>query len=577
MSRGYHRLILFIGQDMANENNKEKEAIYAMLNGRLPIYTQIERFDPSDTESIIAEVNEALSIHAENVLSMDYLYWYRRGRTPIQNRVKTIRPEINNKINVNYATEIVDFKNGYFLTQPAFYIARNAEDGISDDVKELNEYLYRSGKQSVDNKTIDWFHTVGKADIFVKANDDKEKPFVAYSLDPRSALVARSLAPDNRPVYGLYVVAQGGKQIVSLWDDTNVYTLEGVRTGEFATPTPQYLTTVSAVTKIEPNPLKQVPIIEYHYNSVGMGAFEAAIPLLDAVSYLQSDRLDAVDQAVQSLLVFYNCELDDDEGNEVTPRMVRDAGALFLKSVGENKADLKEIVTNLDQSQTQIFIDNLREQILSICSMPFAREGGYHNAATGNAALVMNGWYQADTSARNTQDLFVESNAIFDEIILKILRDKNILDLKTTDISLEFAKNETVNIQAKAQAFQTLLASGLNPELAAQKSGVSNDPVADIEMSEPWLKMIWGDPFAPKDEMAEAMPEPAAPFAPENQSPTPEGQESRGYAEAKNAAAPLDAEKDNVKGTVTTYTQMRRGKKVQIRGYVRKVKGRQLE
>lgn len=550
---------------MADDNKKSREAIYAMLCGRLPIYTTIERFDPNKPEEIIAEVNSALSINSQNIMAEDYLFWYRRGLTPVLGRTKDIRPEINNKVNVNYATEIVGFKNGYFLTQPNTYIARGESKSLSNKVKKLNEYVYRSGKQNVDNKTVDWFHTVGKGDIFVKANDDKDKPFITYSLDPRSALVARSLSPSNAPVYGLYVVTQGDKQVVSLWDDTNVYTLSGVATGKYATPMPQYATVVNAVIDVQPNPLGQVPIIEYYYDSMAMGAFEAAIPLLDAVSFLQSDRLDAVDQAVQSLLVFYNCELDDDNGNTVTPRMVREAGALFLKSVGENKADLKEIVTNLDQSQTQIFIDNLREQILAICSMPFARQNGYHNAATGTAALIMNGYYQADASARNTQDLFRESNTQFDEIVLKILRDKNLLDLKTTDIELQFAENETVNIQAKAQAFQTLLASGMHPELAAAKSGISNDPVADITMSEPWLKMIWGDPFAPKDEIGQTAPEPAAPFAPT----ATDGEPQQPRGEVTTPA------KDNIKGTVTTYTQTRNGRKVQISGYVRKARGGQ--
>jgi hypothetical protein len=30
--------------------------------------------------------------------------------------------------------------------------------------------------------------------------------------------------------------------------------------------------------------------------------------------------------------------------------------------------------------------------------------------------------------------------------------------------------------------------------LAAKKSGVSNDPVSDMKMSEKYLRMIWGDP-----------------------------------------------------------------------------------
>ena len=38
------------------------------------------------------------------------------------------------------------------------------------------------------------------------------------------------------------------------------------------------------------------------------------------------------------------------------------------------------------------------------------------------------------------------------------------------------------------------MAAGMHPELAAEKSGISNDPVKDMKMSEKWLEMIWGNP-----------------------------------------------------------------------------------
>ena len=72
----------------------------------------------------------------------------------------------------------------------------------------------------------------------------------------------------------------------------------------------------------------------------------------------QSRRSDSVESFVNSLLVFYNCQLGkDDNGNDITPQMIRAAGAIFLKSIGQDKADLKEINSVLDQSQTQIFIE----------------------------------------------------------------------------------------------------------------------------------------------------------------------------------------------------------------------------
>ena len=94
----------------------------------------------------------------------------------------------------------------------------------------------------------------------------------------------------------------------------------------------------------------------------------------------------------------------------------------------------------------------------------------------------------------NTEDLYHESNRQFDEIIVDILKRKRLLDLDANDFDAQIVRNETANVQAKAQAYQTLMSAGLHPELAMAKSGISNDPVKDTQMSEKYIKMIWGDP-----------------------------------------------------------------------------------
>ena len=532
------------------------------LTGRRTIWTSFDGFDPKRQGEMIEELNSALSIHTLNLIAMDYLYWYRRGVTPIYAKTKVTRDEINNKINVNVAEEICNFKNGYFLTQPAFYVSRKEGEEVTNKIDMLNEYLYRSGKQSADNEMIDWFHTVGKADLFVQANDDEEVPFKAYALDPRSTFVARSLKASSEPVYAVHTVTMGKDKIVlDVWDKNYVYTVMGTYKGTLATPYPDYVCNAVNVVDIKPNPLKKIPIIEYYYNTMQMGAFEAVISLLDAISYLQSDRLDGVDQFINSLLVFYNCELGQDEdGNDITPQFIRAMGAVFLKTVGDNKADLKEIVSQLDQSQTQIFIDNLYQQVLAICGMPItALDRGYSNASTMGAELARDGWFQADSSARNCEDLFMKSNRYFDEIITSILREKNLLDVKPTDFILQFVRNETVNIQSKAQALQTLLSAGMHPELAFKKSGVSNDPVADMKMSEKYLKLIWGDPDNP---MGESIGEEAELYENEN----PSGEQARADERLSRGLQTAKSNNDGIEGT-RGYTRMQNGRKVQARGY----------
>ena len=470
-------------------DNGQMKVISNNLFGRLDIYATSDDITP---ENVIEELNTALPFHVQNLLQEDFLYWYRRNVQPILNRTKEVRPEIMNIVQENHADEIVAFKNGYFLTQPAFYISRT--EGTQDKVDRLNEFLYRSYKQEVDNELANWFHTVGKAVCFIEPDrgNDPDVPVHAYCLDPRSAFVVYSLKPGNEPVMGVNMVVSDGKARFDVFTRDTVYHMSGTATGRMMTSqvNHDFLATAVSIDNMEPNPLGLIPIIEYRYNSVNMGAFESVLPLLDAINNVQSNRIDGVEQFIQSLAVAVNCDFDDG----VTANDIRKAGMIRFKSVNENKAEFKILSEQLDQTQTQVLVDNLYEQVLRICGMPSTTKGGRSTSDTGQAVLYRDGWATADAVARGTEDLFKKSNRQFDRIFVEILRRRGLLDVSLSDFELNFVRNETANVQSKAQAFQTLLAAGMNPELAAGKSGISNDPVADMKMSEKWLRMIWGDP-----------------------------------------------------------------------------------
>ena len=454
--------------------------------GRLDIYASFDEITP---DNIINELNSAIVYHIKNMIQEEFLYWYTRGVQPILNRHKEVREDILNIVQVNTAAEICDFKNGYLIQKPCAYVARRK--GVQTKVKKLNEFLYRSGKQEADNKTADWFHRVGKGVTYVEPNDDADMPFRAFALDPRSAFVVYSLKPGNEPVMGVnYVVADGVAKF-DVFTKDRVYHLSGVQTGKVITTemNHDYMASAAVIDSIEPNVLGYIPIIEYRYNSVNTACFELAIPLIDELSNLVSNAADGVEQFIQSLAIAVNCEFP--ENTTITD--IRKAGMIALRSIGENKADFKVLSEQLDQTQTKVLMDSLKEEIFHICAMP-NRSDGRNYDTTGAAQLASLGWYQADCSARNTEDLFKESNRQFDRIIVDILRRKKLLDIDINDFELNFPHGETANVQSKAQAFQTLMAAGMHPELAAEKSGISSDPVKDMKMSEEYIKMVWGDP-----------------------------------------------------------------------------------
>ena len=447
------------------------------LHGRTKIYT-----DEITDENIIDEVTKALTKHAKNVREEDYLFWYRRGRQPILYREKLVRPEINTKIVENHAQEIVTFKDGYFLSQPAYYKSRRDNARINKQVDALNELLYLSGKHEADNKVVDNFHTMGLGVIYI--DTDKDHPLKAYSLDPRRAFCGYSRMPGEEPTMGVNTVWTGEERLIDVFTKTRIYHLSS-NSNTFSTP----LTLISA----ERNPFGEIPIIEYQYENNRMGAFEPVIDLLDALNEMQSDAANGVKQFIQSLMIFYNCELgEDDKGDKITPAYIREAGAVFLKSIGQDRADLKILSEQLDQTQTQVLKDNLYQQILHIVGMP--QSGTNSNGTSDNVGAVIwrSGWYQADTYARNTEDLFKESNRRFDKVMLSILKTKRLTKLELADFELQFTRNETDTLFTRTQAALNMRELGFSPEIAFARSGVSNDPVADVMNSKKYIDLKWG-------------------------------------------------------------------------------------
>lgn len=472
---------------MAETESTEKKTEKATLFGRRDIFTAEEEINE---QNVIGEVNSALTYHLMNVQEEDYLYWYRRGFQPVLDRTKTYNDFVCNKVVVNIADEICTFKGGYLLQEPAAYVSRKS--GKQSKVNKLNEYLHRSGKQTADNKLAEWFHMVGKAVLYVEPNNDPEIPLSAYALDPRSAFVVYSLRAGNKPVFAVNIVLSGNVSLIDVYTKDKVFRLKGGATQRVMSDFKNYAVTASSVEEVVKNELGHIPIIEYRYNSVNMGAFESVLPLLDAISDIQSNRCDGIAQFIQSIIVAVNCQFE--EGT--TASKIKEAGMIALSSIGENKADFRILSEELNQDQTQTLVDNLYDQVLRICSMPSTTKGGRSTSDTGSAVIFRDGWEQAASAARNTEDLFRESNRYFDEIFVDVLKRNGILDIKPIDFELNFVRNEVANVQSKAQAAQTMLAMGMHPELAFKKSGLSNDPVSDVKMSEKYLKLIWGDPDA---------------------------------------------------------------------------------
>ena len=434
------------------------------LTGRKVIYTDEQTIT---RDNVVNVLKEAKSIHDGNSACINYLYEYNNGNQPILERVKEVRPEINNRIVVNRANEITSFKVGYLLGEPLQYVSRDSKKGnITEQITRLNEFMYEEDKAAKDKELADWFTICGTAYRMCLPNKaiNAFSPFSLYTLDPRQCFIVYYNGLGNKPVMGVkYVERSDKKTVYSVYTDTTYFEIVDDK-----------------IEKEENHILGAIPIIEYPANNARLGAFEVVISLLDAYNVTVSDRINGLEQFIQSLIKFVNIDIDETEFEKL-----KELGGIKFKSTSENPADVDYITPELNQSNTQQILDDMYQTILTICGMP-NRNGGSSTSDTGSAVIMRDGWEVAEAKAKDTELMFRRSEKQMLRIALNIANNisKN-MSLQVSDIDLRFTRRNYENISNKAMVLTSMLAnSKIHPKLAFQHCGMFPDAELAYKISE---------------------------------------------------------------------------------------------
>ena len=423
-----------------------KETLY----GRRVIYTDCTEITRAN---LLTVLEKALATHGKNRGEIQYLYDYYKGKQPIRNRVKEIRPEINNKIVVNRANEIVSFKVSYLMGEPVQYVSRSKDD-ISEKLNRLNEYVFAEDKAAKDTELAKWFTICGTSYRMVlpdKTKEEDESPFEIYTLDPRYSFVVYHSGLGNKPMMGVKtVVLEDNTELHSIYTSNMYFEVKD-----------------GIIIKEEMHSLGVVPIVEYPANPERLGAFEIVIGLLDAINETASNRLDGVEQFIQALLILKGIDIDSEEF-----KTLKENGGLKVPLEG----DAYYLIQELNQTQTQTLVDDMYDTVLTICGMP-NRNGGSSTSDTGSAVIMRDGWTNAESRAKDTETMFKMSEKQFLRMAIQFANTLRNMDLKLSAIDIRFTRRNYENIQVKSQVLTTMLNNDkIHPRLAFAHSGLFVDP-----------------------------------------------------------------------------------------------------
>lgn len=435
------------------------------MNGRRVIKSSVKAIT---NENVLDVLHKALFEHDMNRSEIDYLWNYYRGKQPILNRTKEIRPKICNKIVENRANEIVSFKVGYLCGEPIQYIGRNTDETVTEGISKLNELMFAEDKATQDQEIVEWQMICGTAYRLIlpdEPSEEDESPFEMYTLDPRDTFIVYSNDVGNKPLMA-----------VKYSQDENDVTHYSIYTENY-----YWLIDDGIINEAESkaHALDMIPIFEYPANNARLGSFEIVLPLLDEINNIESNRMDGIEQFIQAYWKFIGCNIDKDKYNE----FLEEGAILVPPNDNGGKIDVDLVVKELNQSQTQTLKDDCYNAILTICGIP-NRNGGSSTSDTGAAVLLRDGWSLAEARAKDSEHIFKKSEKKMLKLVLRICRDLGDIDLRLKDIDLQFTRRNYENIQSKSQVLVSMLQQPkIHPLLAFQHSGLFVDPENAYSMS----------------------------------------------------------------------------------------------
>lgn len=436
--------------------------------GRKKIVTQVESVT---RENVINVLSSALLVHTINQGQIQYLWDYYKGKQPILGRLKEVRPEITNRVVENRANEIVSFKTGYLMGEPVQYVGRGENPETLSSINLLNTYMLAEDKAAKDKQLADWDHICGTAYKMALPDEnagEDEAPFEIYVPDPRFCFVIYSNRLDEKPMMSVnFYKDEEGRVVYCCYTENKYY---------------EILDCVEIVK--EEDQVLGIPVVEYPANPARLGAFEIVLPLLDAINNVDSNRLDGIEQFIQAIMLLHNVDLSSEDFENL-----RKQGALKFTDIDpQMKAEVKYLVEELNQDQSQTLVNHYYETILTICGMP-NRNGGSSTSDTGSAVIMRDGWSAAEARAKDSELMYKQSEKEFLKIVLKICRTVSDLNLRLSAVEIRFTRRNYENISEKATVLTTMLNNKkIAPRLAFEHCGMFVDPELAYLMSEKYAE-----------------------------------------------------------------------------------------
>lgn len=380
---------------------------------------------------------------------------------------------INNLINNDYFSEIIDFKTGYFAGEPISYgyskgneaeAVTGGKEAVDTATKAVTDFVTRNNMYGVDMEITKFASIYGYAGRLFYIDTDGEIRVMAV---PGYETIILSNTDISEPKYAVRVrkilpEKQESRLIVEFYDNAYIHEYEGYKG--------------SLVYKgSEPHLFDYCPLQGIANNKELMGDAEKVLTLIDDYDKVTSDNSNELESFVHAYMVFKNLQVDDEEINKAQQN-----GALKIPSVGTKDADVYFLTKNINDGFTEHHLERLQDNIYRFSKTPNLNDESFGSASGVSLKFKLHG---LETKCGMFEAKMMDAAQYMWQVLCSAWRKKEIY-VDPLQITMEFTRNFPLDTLTEAQTVQTLISAGIPKEIAYSQLSFVDDVNYVMEMME---------------------------------------------------------------------------------------------
>lgn len=380
---------------------------------------------------------------------------------------------INNKINNDFFSEIIDFKTGYFAGKPITYGYSKSEeseetsggaDGVDEAAKLITDFTTRNNMYGVDMEVTKFASIYGYAGrLFYIDTGGEERVMPVHGYEA-IILSTKDISEPEYAVRYFYTLDINGCKVwtVEFYDDTYVTVYTG------------HLTQLTEVEK-KPHMFDYCPLQGIPNNKEMIGDAEKVLALIDDYDKVLSDNSNEVESLVHAYMIFENLNIDED-----TIRDGQKNGSFNFRSTGTQQGKVYFLTKDINDAFTEHHLERLEDNIYRFSKTPNLGDESFGNASGVSLKFKLHG---LEIKCGMFQAQMMNAAQFMWKLLASawIKKGKEIDPLQVT---MDFNRNFPLDLANEAQTVQALIAAGLPKEVAYSQLSFVDDVDYVMQMIE---------------------------------------------------------------------------------------------